>query len=90
MLFEHAPPAVVSDKASEKDEKTCLLCLQLREKLVEAVVGNAKVSEETSLSDVAQFASTLTAVTNKPEQNTEKMVVSTLFITQIWSYCGHL
>ena len=55
---------------------TFLFPPQLREKLAIAVVDSAKVSEETSLSDVAQFASTLTAVTNKPEQNTEKMVVS--------------
>lgn len=55
---------------------TFLFRPQLREKLAIAVVDSAEVSEETSLSDVAQFASTLTAVTNKPEQNTEKMVVS--------------
>ena len=55
---------------------TFLFPPQLREKLAIAVVDSAKVSEETSLSDVAQFASTLTAVTNKPEQNTEKIVVS--------------
>ena len=55
---------------------TFLFLPQLREKLAIAVVDSAKVSEETSLSDVTQFASTLTAVTNKPEQNTEKIVVS--------------
>lgn len=55
---------------------TFLFRPQLREKLAIAVVDSAKVSEETSLSDVTQFASTLTAVTNKPEQNTEKIVVS--------------
>lgn len=77
---------VLNDQSTSSDDKSVSTedkeeSEKLREKLAIAVVDSAEVSDDTSLSDVAQFASTLTAVTNKPEQNTDKVVekVSSLY-----------
>ena len=53
-----------------------LLFFQLREKLVSAVVDNADVTKDTSLADVAQISSTLSAATAVPNENSEETTVS--------------
>ena len=55
---------------------TRLFGRQLREKLVKYVESSVKGAPNTSLSDVRQYAGTLTVVTSKPEQNTKIMLAS--------------
>ena len=53
----------------------------MREALVNAVVNSAKVSKDTSLSDLTQVAETVDLVTSNPNQNSDKVVVRTYIYT---------
>ncbi|KAL9957163.1 hypothetical protein ACROYT_G038767 [Oculina patagonica] len=61
-----------ADETKSEDEKK--ESIELREKLVDALLQTQTVSKETSLSDVAQLSSTLTTVTSNPEQNSDRVV----------------
>lgn len=50
----------------------------LREKLVDAVVGDGKVPDQTDLKDISQMFSAVTAATNNSKQNNEQTAVSRL------------
>ena len=50
----------------------------LREKLVDAVVGDGKIPNQTDLKDVSQMISAVNAATDKAEQNNKEIAVSRL------------
>ena len=50
----------------------------LREKLVDAVVGDGKIPNQMDLKDVSQMISAVTAATDNAEQNSKEIAVSRL------------
>ena len=63
---------------------------ELREKLVDAVVGDARVPDERDLKDISQMFSAVTAATYKPDQNNKEMAVSRLKMNDQCKNTGHL
>ena len=51
---------------------------ELRQKLVNAVVGDGKIPDQTDLKDVSQMISAVTAATDNAEQNNKEIAVSRL------------
>ena len=62
----------------------------LREKLVDAVVGDEKVPSQTDLKDISQMFSALAAATNNSEQNNEQIAVSRLKMNNQCKNTRHL
>ena len=62
----------------------------LREKLVDAVVGDGKIPNQTDLKDVSQMISAVNAATDKAEQNNKEIAVSRLKMNNQYKNTRHL
>ena len=62
----------------------------LREKLVDAVVGDGKIPNQMDLKDVSQMFSAVTAATNNSEQNNKEIAVSRLKMNNQCKNTRHL
>ena len=62
----------------------------LREKLVDAVVGDGKIPNQTDVKDVSQMISAINAATDKAEQNNKEIAVSRLKMNNQYKNTRHL
>ena len=62
----------------------------LREKLVDAVVGDGKIPDQMDLKDVSQMISAVTEATDNADQNNKKIAVSRLQMNNQYKNTRHL
>ena len=62
----------------------------LREKLVDAVVGDGKVPDQMDLKDVSQMINAVTKATDNADQNNKKIAVSRLQMNNQYKNTRHL
>ena len=62
----------------------------LREKLVDAVVGDGKIPDQTNLKDVSQMISAVNAATDNAKQNNKQIAVSRLKMNNQCKNTRHL
>ena len=62
----------------------------LRQKLVDAVVGDGKIPDQMDLKDVSQMISAVTEATDNADQNNKKIAVSRLQMNNQYKNTRHL